>query len=176
MPDTSIQLSPRKLKNFIRHLCLAAKAIEEKDRAKQELNSRLMSLRKMAASKKHTMLSKGLKDLEEHIDRTIEKEKKAAYLRAHEPLHEEKLRTKMQELDSKLKVYTDAYSERQEKIAKLEKKISNRTERNKEISEIRSLMASLDRKYDNYPKNSSDAKLAQIKEKIDLLKLKLEKL
>lgn len=175
MQENSLQLSPRKLKRFIKHLCLATKAIEERDQAKQQLSEHLKKLKTGKLSKSN--LAKGIKELEKHIDNTIEKEKKAIKIHHHEPSHQERLREKMQELDSKLKSLTEFHIKRQERIQQLEKKITSKADpKQRIIKEVKDTIAKLEKKYEKLAKEHDAQDMEKIKEKINLLKSKLEKL
>jgi len=174
MQQTSeIQLSPRKLKKFIKHLCLASKVIEERDIAKKNLSEHIKSLKKHVKGKQ---VAKTLKELEDRINFTIEKEKKAAKIHHHEPFHHEQLREKMQQLDSKLKTFTESYAERKKRIQELEKKITGKDSKQNIIAEIKETVAKLEKKYKELVKKHDKEYMEKIKEKIQALKSKLEKL
>jgi len=178
MEENSIQLSPHKLKKFVRHLCLAAKTIEERDMAKEHLSQHLDNLKKLASSKaKHKTISKGLKELEQHIENTIEKEKRATKIRPNEPFHQEMLKKKIDELNAKFDMMNEALTERQQKIASIEKKINTKVDqKQKQVQEIQDMIEKLEEKYKDMAKSSNVAIAAKVQEKIQLLKSKLKKI
>jgi hypothetical protein len=174
MDEPSIRLSPRKLKSFVKHLCLATKLIEERDAAKKDLSEHFEAIKKLSSSKTgQKNLPKSLKELKVKIDDTIEKEKRAVKIQHHVPLHAEKLNQKIELLDSKLQEYAVQHEERKSRVAELEKKIVN-DPKAQMIKELREQVSGLEQKYREMLKNHSAQSLEKFKSKIDVLKSKIK--
>ena len=117
-----------------------------------------------------------IKELKEKIDNTIEKEKQAIGIHHHESLRNQRLKEKIDQLHSKLQGFTNVYTERKTRIQELEKKITGSSEKDKIIKEIEEQIAILENRYTKMLAEHKKADLDKIKNKIDLLKSKLEKL
>ena len=175
MEQNSAQLSPKKLKKFIKHLCLATRKVEERLEAHDNLDKHIASLKRMA-SRKSRNVSKGFMELRDRIDDLIEKEKQAINIRHHEPLHNVKLKDRLQQLDDKFKTYRDFHVKRQKRIQDLERKITGKTTKKEVIKEVKEKIEKLRNRYNRLIDRCSEEDLEKIKNKIELLKSKLEKL
>ncbi len=180
--ESSKGIDPKRLKGFVRHVCVIAKKHKDSEKAHVEMQKQMQRLKKFTTKKKE--MDEELKELDNKISLVLEKESRLIGLRKGEAGFSNELMKEVSEnkqmicrmndsIDS-LKENMDTYikfkMEREKKIDALEKKIRAKSKR-KDVSGLKTKLKSLESMYEDLKKKGVD--VSKVRGRIQDLKLKL---
>ena len=167
-------------KDFLRHLAKAYSKHQKNKNTKKNLDKHINKVKDLFLDKKTSKkkITQEFQKLEKQIENVIALEK--GILAKHEEQNINKeVKQRIKELEKKFNKYTALIEGRQEKIKRLEKKITKKTSEKPKITdtqktELRNLLYDLEEKYDDLKaKGVPQKKLKTIKDKIKKLKAKV---
>ncbi len=181
--QTSQKLNPRRLKSFVRHVCVMAKRHKDREKARVELQKQMQRLKRFTSKKRE--MDEELRELDRKISLVLEKEMQllgieqgegAASRELMRNVAENKERIRqinysINELKEKLENYIKFKTERERQINELEKKIRARAEGKKAVSVLKKRLNSLESLYNKLKKKGVD--VSRIENRIKDLKLRL---
>ncbi len=180
--EISQGINPKRLKSFVRHLCVIAKKHKDREEARDGLQGQIRKLRKLSFKKKE--VDKELKELDRRISWVLEKEMRLLGVGQRERAGVRELtdsvvenREKMAEVKESIKDirgklgdYIHEKTEREKKIDGLEKRIRARTGK-KDFSLLKNKLKKLDAVYDKLKRKGVD--VGKIGTRIEHLRLRL---
>ncbi len=177
------KLDPNSLKSFVRHVCVIAKKHKDREIARSDMYKQMQKLKKFSSKKKE--MDEELKELNSKISLVLEKEAqllgtKQGESAASKELIEKTMENKakieqiynlINEVNERVRNYTEIKTERERKIKELEKKIRTKSKSNKQISLLKNKLKALEATYNKLKNKGLD--VSRVAEKIEALKLRL---
>jgi len=183
MVESSQGIHPKKLKSFVRNVCVISKKHKDREQARVELQKQMQRLKRFSYKKKE--MDEELKELNRKISLVLEKEMLLLGIEQGESAaskelmrnvaeNEEKIRQmndSINELKLKLDDYMRFKTERERKIDELEKRIRAKAGEKKNISLLKKKLNDLEVVYNNLKKKGLD--VSRVADRIQNLKLQL---
>jgi chromosome segregation ATPase len=184
MNETSQNIDPKRLKSFVRHMCVIAKKHKDREDARSDLQTHIKNLKKLSPKKKG--INNELRELNRKISFVLEKEMQLLGVgrgerEASKELmnnvvdNREKIRNiknSINDVKGKLENYIQTKTEREKDIEELEKKIRGKASKKKNLSLLKNKLKTLEATYNKLKKKGVD--VSRVKSKINDLKLKLD--
>lgn len=194
--------SSAKVKGFLKQLVKVKEAQQERDTARKNIEHHIKRLKKAPVPvKSKKVFEEDLNKLYSAIQETLEKERAILQLQREDSSMITALKSKIKELESrlaseskyqeKLDYITDLISRlhleltrqadekkrRQNRVIELENKIKNKIDSgNKEFLLVEDKVKGLEEKYRQLLSKGKDAEVDRLKQRLDMLKQKLEKM
>jgi len=183
MEESSEKIHPRKLKSFVRHVCVVAKRHKEREVARAELEEHIKKLRRFSSKKRE--MDEQLTELHRKVNLVLDKEAKLLGMERGESAASKELMKNVSAnkdkighindsidgLKDKLDDYVQVKTKRERMIMELEKRISSKVGKKKDISSLRKKLKTLEVSYKKLKMGGVD--VSRIEAKIDGLKLRL---
>ncbi len=165
---------PEKSISLLTHLARASKRIHEKDAARISVAAHINQLKKVSTKS----IKAELEILENKIADALAKESKIKSRQEQETLSQKNFREKLDAIEKKLEIYTEQSEARQQRIRELEEQVQEKHMTRAEKAEIvAQRLGQLENLYNQLKKEKvSKQKLAQVRQKIDFLKKRLNEL
>jgi len=182
MNDNSEGIHPRRLKSFVRHLCLISKKHKDRENALVDLKKQIDKIKKVSSKKD---ITDEMNKLDTRISLVLEKERvllgvnqgehaSSKALMSNVEKNKEKIgqiNDSLVDIRKKLKGYIQVKTEREIKINELEKKIRAKANKKENVSLLKSKLKKLESMYDKLNKEGVD--VSRVSSKIEDLKLRL---
>ncbi len=159
---------------LLKHLALSTRGSAAKAQSRKKVRQQIAKIKRLS---KTPMLQRQLLELEEMLQRTLEREKNILRHQHIEEVAQKSLKHRIELLEMKLAKYLATKKARLKRIRNLEQKISgDLKKKSKEVGKLRTQVIAIEQLYKklkqegNYPKQ----KLASLKKKIDVLKKKVK--
>lgn len=181
--ESSQKINPRRLKSFVRHICVIAKKHKEREEARAELQNQLKRLKRFSSKKMG--MDDELKELDRKISLVLEKEMELLGIRQGESGvskelmnrvldNRERIRSinySINEIRERLEDYIRMKTERERRINELEEKIRAKVGKKKNVSLLRNKLKKLETMYNKLKKKGID--VSRVESRINSLKLRL---
>ncbi len=154
-------------KEFFKHLTKAYNKYEERDKAKEKLDSHIEKVKLLSLDKKtpQKKVSQEFKKLEKQILDIIYLERNMLIRGEHKNISEE-VRERINQLEKRFDKYTDLVLERQKRVKEIEEKIKKRIGDSKKIS-LKNKLYDLEERYDELKeKGAAKSKLKLLEKRI----------
>lgn len=183
MDEISKGIDTRKLKGFVRHVCVIAKKQQDREKAHIEMQKQMQRLKKFTSKKKE--MDEELKELNRKVSLVLEKEAQLLGIEKGDSALSNELMKGVSENKQKIDYMSDSINslkesldnyvhfkmERERKIDALEKKIRTKAKKKEGVSVLKKKLNTLESMYDNLKKKGVD--VSQVEGRIQYLKLKL---
>lgn len=180
--ESSKRIHPRKLKAFVRHICVMAKRHKDREDARSELQIQLKSLKRFSSKKKE--MDQELRELDRKISLVLDSERKLLGTQEKESAASRDLMNKVVEnkkkidqinnslndIKERLIDYKKIKSKREKIISDLDKKIKSKVGKKSDAA-LKTKLDKLEAMYSNLKKKGVNVN--RVKHKIDYLKLRL---
>lgn len=181
--ESSQKINPRRLKSFVRHICVIAKKHKDREEARAELQNQLKRLKKFSSKKME--MDDELKKLDKKISLVLEKEMELLGIRQGESgvskelansilENRERIRSindSINEIRKRLNDYIKIKTEREKRISELEERIRAKVGKKKNVSLLKNKLKKLENIYNRLKEKGVD--VSRIEGRIDDLKLRL---
>jgi chromosome segregation ATPase len=182
MTDNSDGIHPRRLKSFVRHLCLISKKHKDRENALLDLRKQIAKIKKVSSKKD---ITGEMNELDSRIALVLEKERQllgvkqeehasSRILRSNVRDNEEKIiqiNNSLADIRKKLYGYIEAKTKREKRIDELEKRIRAKANKKENVTLLKSKLKKLESMYDKL--NSKGVDVSKVSTKIEDLKLRL---
>jgi len=182
--ESSQSISQKRLKGFVRNLCIVAKKHKDREEARAGLQGQIKRLKRFSSKKKE--MDEELRELDRKVSLVLEKEKglsgvnkgeSAASKRLMKNVIENKDRIKqmndsISDIKQRMEEYINFKTARNKKIQELEKKIRTKSGAKSDVSSLRKKLKSLESLYDKLKQKGVD--VSRVSSKIEDLKLRLD--
>jgi len=183
MDESSQGIDPRRLKGFVRHVCVIAKKQKDRDKAHVEMQKQMQRLKRFSSKKKE--MDEELRELNRKVSLVLEKEAQLLGIEKGESTASNELMKGVSENKQKIDYMNDSINslkesidnyikskmEREKKIDALEKKIRAKSKKKEGVSLLKRKLKSLETMYDNLKKKGVD--VSKVEGRIQDLKLRL---
>lgn len=184
MEETSEKINPKRLKSFVKHLCILAKKHKDREKARIELQQQIQRLKRFSSKKRE--MDEELKELNRKISLVLEKEIQLLGIERGEGADSKKLMRNVGEnrerirqiynsindIKSRLEEYINFKTEREKRIDELEKKIRAKSNRERDFSILKRKLKDLENLYNKLKSRGIDVSI--LRGRIEDLKLRLD--
>jgi len=182
MNETS-KIHPKKLKSFVRHVCVIAKKHKDRETARGELQKQVKRIKRFSSKKKE--MDEELKELNRKISLVLEKETQLLGIEQGESFgakelmkdvieNKERIRQineSINQIKERLEDYIKIKTERERRIDELEKKIKAKAAKKENVSLLKKKLKSLEALYNKLKGKGVD--VSKVENRIEDLKLRL---
>lgn len=183
MEEASEKINPKRLKSFVKHICILTKKHKDREKARIELQQQIQKLKRFSSKKRE--MDEELKELNRKISLVLEKEIQLLGIRQQESAASKELMNKVlenrdrikeinnsiSEIKRRLEGYIQTKTERERKIEELENKIRAKLNQNNNLSLLKNKLRKLEDLYNKLRIEGID--VSTIENKINDLKLRL---
>jgi len=183
MESTESSIAPKRMKSFVRHLCVIAKQHQDKEKARVEMKQQMEKLKRFTSKKKE--MDEELQELDRKVSEVLEKEKSVLGLQRAGSSSSDHLmkktmenremindmRNSLSQIKDKMDSYIEAKTRRQRKINALEQKIRSKVNAKKKTSLLRDRLGELETLYNKLKRSGAD--VSRVEDRIEDLKLRL---
>ena len=169
---------------FVKHLAVATQRILERQHHKKRIHERLSNIQRLSSigPTRKSDIEEEIQALHGHMDKVLDVESRLMHHHPEAPGKSSAIEERITALESKIDLYLEEKKRRQERITKIERKLSGQVQRNKEefqtieshIAELESKLAMMLKKGILNPQISSTmvGRIQQYKRHLEILKKK----
>ena len=182
MNDNSEGIHPRRLKSFVRHLCVISKKHKDRENDLVNLKKQIDKIKKTSSKKD---MNNEMEKLDAQISLVLEKERVLSGVKHGEHASSKTLMSNVEknkekidqingslvDIRKKLHGYMQVKTERERKIDELEKRIRAKANKKENVTLLKSKLKKLESIYDKLNKEGVD--VSRVSSKIEDLKLRL---
>lgn len=181
--ESSKEMDTKRLKSFVRHLCVIAKRHKDREKARSELQEQINRMKRFSSKKKE--MDEELKELDRKISLVLEKEMQLLGIEQGESAASKELmkdvaenrekigqiNNSVEDIRRRLNNYIKVKTERERKIEELEKKIRKATEKKNKLALLKNKLDKLETTYTKLRDGGVD--VSRIEDRINDLKQRL---